>query len=164
MKINSFSIAYFPVEDRLLLQARGVKENQNFWVTRRAASLLNQSIRNVLAQLYEQSGISKEHLTLAESFGQQYANSAHKPYADDPIPPESTPLLIFRIDYGCISKTVGQLALLDASGAGQAFRLNEEMLHAINNLLIQQCLAADWGLNLKILNIPVNNRSSSLLH
>lgn len=165
MNIKSFSIAYFPVEDRLLLQARGDTGNHNFWVTRRAAALLNQSIRNLLAQIYERSGVRKEHMTLAQSFGEQYAYAAHRPYAETLTTPESSPLLIFRIDYGCLDKKPGQLALLDISGSGQIFTLDEEMLQAVNNLLIQQCLAANWKLDLKSLDeSSTHSMSPSLLH
>lgn len=166
MIIESFSIAYFPVEDRLLLQARGEDANQNFWITRRAAGMLNQAIQAVLTQIYELSGIRKEHLPLAQSFGQQHADQTLTPYTDQLAAPQSNPLLLFRIDYGPVDQGHAQLVLLNETGTGHAFRLNEEMLHAINNLLLQQCTLADWGLNLKTASVTLAEKSipTVLLH
>ena len=165
MIIHSFSIAYFAVEDRLLLQAKGVSSNQNFWVTRRATGMLSHAIQSLLAEIYELSGVKKEHLPFAQSFGQDHASATHAPFADQLDNPASTPLLLFRVDYGAVDTDRGQLVLLDESGNGQEFQLNTEMLHAISNLLAQQSVIAEWSLLLTptatVLNQP---RSESALH
>lgn len=149
MIIQSFSIAYSPEEDRLLLQARGDNANQNFWITRRAALMLSQALQSLLKDVYAQSGVQAEHLSLAQSFGQEHAQTEHAPFVDEMQHPNNEPLLLFRIDYGVIGVDQGRLILLNAAGAGQEFQLNTEMLHALSNLLIQQCTNAEWLLALE---------------
>lgn len=144
MNIHSFSLAYFAVEDRLLLQARGDTSNQNFWITRRATSMLSLAIQKLLAEIYEISGVKKQHLPLAHSFGQDHAAAEHQPFSDQLDNPADTPLLLFRIDYGAIDADKGRLVLLNEAGNGQEFQLNTEMLHALLNLLGQQISVAEW--------------------
>lgn len=145
MNIHSFSLAYFAVEDRLLLQARGDNSNQNFWVTRRATSMLSLAIQKLLAEIYEISGVQKQHLPFAHSFGQDHAAAEHQPFSDQLDNPSDTPLLLFRIDYGAIDADKGRLVLLNEASNGQEFQLNTEMLHALLNLLGQQISIAEWG-------------------
>lgn len=165
MIIHSFSIAYFAVEDRILLQARGDTSNQNFWVTRRATNMLNQAIQSLLSEIYELSGVKKEHVPFAHSFGHDHATAAHAPFADQLDNPASAPLLLFRIDYGAIDADKGRLVLLDESGNGQEFQLNSEMLHAISNLLAQQCTVAEWSLPLSpVAPTSVELKPKSVLH
>lgn len=148
MIIHSFSVAYFALEDRLLLQAKCNTQNQNFWITRRAAIIINQAIQNLLDQIYKKSGIKDELLPFAHSFGQNHAGSAHTPVADQIYRPKSDALVITRIDYGAADAQSGFLVLLNEKGSGQQFQLNTEMLHALSNLLKQQCTEADWGLTM----------------
>lgn len=144
MIIQSFSIAYSPEEDRLLLQARGDNANQNFWITRRAALMLSQALQSLLKDVYAQSGVQGEHLSLAQSFGQEHAKAEHAPFTGKIQRPNDQPLLLFRIDYGVIGVNQGRLILLNAAGAGQEYKLNTEMMHALSNLIIQQCTNAEW--------------------
>lgn len=145
MVIQSFSVAYVPIEDRLLLQVRGATENYNFWLTRRAAGMFNMAVQSLLMRIYKTAGVRDEHVPIAQSFGQQHAEAFNLPYDDQLTEPQSQPLLLFRIDYGNVNQGHGQLVLLDEQGNGQALQLNEQMLHSINGLLSLKINEAGWN-------------------
>lgn len=164
MRLNSFTVGYSIAEDRLLLQAIGDGETQNFWITRRAAGMIAEGIQKVLTEQYRKFGghkVSAAHVDDLISFDHTVAAQKNPPKAGTvqaDIP--SAPILIYQFSYSAETSENCLINLTDAQGNGHGYRLTAEMLHAILNLIQTQCDQAGWGIRLiKSLSLGQNVES-----
>lgn len=153
MQLRSFNLGYQQEEDRLLLNVHTTERSHPYWITRRAAIMLAEGLRKLLAQQYALVGLSSSavHLTheLA-AFGHSTALEKY-PLTKSEAGAEhicSAPLLLYQIRYGIDDAQMAQLALMDKSGQGFVYRIDRDLLHALLNLLQSQCNRALWQLNI----------------
>lgn len=152
MRLESFNAGYSIQEDRILLQAVGDGEPQNYWITRRAALMLGEGIHNVLAEQCTKFGartISNEYVSEVLSFDHERVASDNPPRPGKLIPETSEDtLLLFQISYTAEDADFCVIQLTDQHQQGHRYRLTNEMLHALLNLIQSQCDQAGWGIRL----------------
>lgn len=152
MRLDAFNVSYSNLEDRLLLQAVGDGAPQNFWVTRRAASMLGEGIQKVLAEQCARFGglaVAPQHVGDVLSFDHEVAVSKNPPTSGKLVTEAtSPPLLLFQISYLAEDAEYCTIQLTDQHQNGHSYHLAREMLHALLNLIQSHCDTAGWGIQL----------------
>ena len=152
MRLESFNAGYSIQEDRILLQAVGDGVPQNFWITRRAALMLGEGISNVLAEQCTKFGartISNEYVGEVLSFDHERAVAGNTPKPGTLIQEKTEEArLLFQISYTAEDADFCVIQLTDQQQQGHRYRLTNEMLHALLNLIQSQCDQAGWGIRL----------------
>lgn len=165
MRLKSFTVGYSTGEDRLLLQAIGDGEPQNFWITRRAAGMIAEGIQKALSEQYRKFGGNKVNAAYVDdliSFDHTVAAQKNPPKAGTVQGDiQSAPILIYQLSYSAESSESCLINLTDANGNGHGYRLTAEMLHALLNLIQTQCDQAGWGIRLiKPVSMGLSEESS----
>lgn len=165
MRLDSFTVGYSVAEDRLLLQAIGDGETQNFWITRRATGMIAEGIQKVLSEQYRKFGghkVSTTHVDDLVSFDHTVAAQKNPPKAGTiQADIQSAPILIYQFSYSAETSEICLINLTDAKGNGHGYRLTAEMLHALLNLIQTQCDQAGWGIRLiKPVSMGLSEESS----
>lgn len=152
MRLDSFNAGYSIAEDRILLQATGDGQPQNYWITRRAALMLGEGIQNVLLEQCAKFGaqtISSAYVGEVLSFERESAVSKHPPKPGKLLEDNAEyAVLLFQISYSAENADYCTIQLTDQNQQGYRYQLSSEMLHALLNLIQSQCDQAGWGIQL----------------
>lgn len=153
--LRQLNANYVALEDRIRLSLTTQDGNEfRLWLTRRYLQLLWQALGRIVTRFAELRAAGDPLLrsALAGFAEAQAMNRAdlRTPYAGGTtFPLGEDPVLLSRITVGEITAAGTQpLTLRPERGAGIDLALNEELAHAITNLLRQAAVAAEWGLNL----------------
>lgn len=167
MRLDAFNVSYSNIEDRLLLQAVGDGDPQNFWLTRRATLMLSECVHKVLAEQFTRFGshkVAPQHVNEMLSFDREVAVSKNPPAAGTLVTQAATaPLLLFQISYAAEDAEFCTIQLTDQSQQGHSYRLARDMLHALLNLIQTHCDQAEWGIQLQQ-RAPTELRPSKAFH
>ena len=152
MRLDSFTVGYSLLEDRLLLQAVGDGDTQSFWITRRAALMIADGIQKALTEQHLKFGshsVAPEHVSDLLAFKHNAATEKNPPKSGAVQSWVKTPpILLYQIGYATENADDCVINLTDSNGQGHGYRLKSEMLHALLNLIQTQCDQAGWGLRL----------------
>ena len=152
MRLDSFNAGYSIGEDRILLQAVGDGQPQNYWITRRAALMLGEGIQNVLMEQCAKFGsqtIAREHVGEVLSFERESALSKNPPKPGKLLQDNAeNVVLLFQISYSAENVDYCTIQLTDQHQQGHRYQLTSEMLHALLNLIQSQCDQAGWSIQI----------------
>lgn len=171
--LESLSLRYSPVEDRLELRVRSKEPAQEyrFALTRRVTLRLAQHLVKAVELSAEApahvDSASRRSISLAhhEAVASQASIQRGPVGGEAPVATGETPLLVSRID--CGRSRDGRLWLLRIScpdRAAVALTLEANTLHGFVELLRRRLAEAQWGIELLPAAPPTAGKSTRVVH
>jgi hypothetical protein len=155
-KLKQISIAFSPLEDRLLLRLSTADGNTlseyRFWMTRRFAALLQRNLDQTLeADVAIQPSVHPEGREAFRQFQQEAALAGTDfatPYraetAKNPLGTE--PLLLHGFQTTRRADGNFNILLKSTDGKSITLNLNIALIHSLRKLMIEQARVAEWDI------------------
>ena len=160
-RLHQIQLAYKPEQDRLLLRARTSSGYEyRIWLTRRFVGRIWPLLIGALAA---DPGVSAQHTAESReavlAFQHERALSRvdfSKHYHEQAsvLPLGEEPILASRLDSRQGPGEAHSFAFHSSTGQSVQLRLHKGMLHALCKLLQDTTTKAEWGLDLKVIDIP----------
>jgi len=160
-RLHQIQLAYKPEQDRLLLRARTSSGYEyRIWLTRRFVGRIWPLL---IRALTSDPGVSAQHTpesreaVLAFQHERALSRVDFSKHYDEQVsalPLGEEPILASRLDARHGPGEDHSFAFHSSTGQSVQIRLHKRMLHALCKLLQDTATKAEWGLNLKVIDIP----------
>ena len=160
-RINQIQIRYVPIEDRIVLRMNTEDSSEfRFWITRRYAKILADSLLKLLRSTGDIQEHNKEEVQKAVmSFQHEEAISKAdfaKTFHAQPksMPLGNVPVLLSKLTVNQTEDGNPMLCMYPEQGQGIDLALQQQLLHSISKLFADALQASEWGVDF---NLPANS-------